>query len=313
MIYYLITAGHAYTVDAFLEDWAPRLRSRMTLLFYEQLEHISGLDSGTYIFADLERLNLSESAIAGKLWYRLSEAGCRLLNHPSHSARRFQLLRTLRASGHNAFQVHRASELDGGVRFPVYLRAERSHAVIGGLLHTAAELKTAIAETEERGVPVDEILVTEFFDTSDHEGLFRKYSANVVGTEVIPHHLLLSREWVVRDETSLLNDAKLHEEEEYLRRNPHRHWIQGVFQAANITYGRIDYTLLNGRPQVWEINTNPVLIYPRDGYRESEFSLRRIPTREEFARKLASAIESLDTESQGAGITKRAVCLKGRP
>ncbi len=36
--------------------------------------------------------------------------------------------------------------------------------------------------------------------------------------------------------------------------------MQQVFQRAGIDYGRIDYTVANGRIQVFEINTNPVVL-----------------------------------------------------
>jgi hypothetical protein len=32
-----------------------------------------------------------------------------------------------------------------------------------------------------------------------------------------------------------------------------------MFDLARIEYGRIDYGMLNGRPQLWEINTNPTI------------------------------------------------------
>ena len=33
-----------------------------------------------------------------------------------------------------------------------------------------------------------------------------------------------------------------------------------MFQIAGIDYGRIDYSMLDGEPQVWEINTNPTVL-----------------------------------------------------
>ena len=39
--------------------------------------------------------------------------------------------------------------------------------------------------------------------------------------------------------------------------NPHRELLEHIFRDAGIDYGRIDYGLLDGRIQVWEINTNP--------------------------------------------------------
>jgi hypothetical protein len=44
---------------------------------------------------------------------------------------------------------------------------------------------------------------------------------------------------------------------EYLQAHPHEAELRKIFDLANIEYGRIDYSLLNGKIQVWEINTNP--------------------------------------------------------
>ena len=44
---------------------------------------------------------------------------------------------------------------------------------------------------------------------------------------------------------------------DYVRTNPHADELRKLFGAANIEYGRIDYTIADGRIQVFEINTNP--------------------------------------------------------
>ena len=49
----------------------------------------------------------------------------------------------------------------------------------------------------------------------------------------------------------------IHEELDYVTNNPHAAWLEEVFTVAGIEFGRIDYGVYHGRPQVWEINTNP--------------------------------------------------------
>ena len=41
--------------------------------------------------------------------------------------------------------------------------------------------------------------------------------------------------------------------------NPHEAEVRRIFDLARIEYGRIDYAFRDGRMQVWEINTNPML------------------------------------------------------
>jgi hypothetical protein len=55
----------------------------------------------------------------------------------------------------------------------------------------------------------------------------------------------------------LTEPAHLAEELAYIDSNPHAGILGEVCRLANIGYGRIDYSLLDGRVQVWEINTTP--------------------------------------------------------
>jgi hypothetical protein len=57
----------------------------------------------------------------------------------------------------------------------------------------------------------------------------------------------------------LKDEATLRAEREYVTTNPHADVIREIAAAANISYGRIDYALLDGAMQVWEFNTNPMI------------------------------------------------------
>jgi hypothetical protein len=54
----------------------------------------------------------------------------------------------------------------------------------------------------------------------------------------------------------------LAEELDYLRVNPHAAPLLEVCRAAHIGWGRFDYSLLDGRIQVWEINASPLFVLP---------------------------------------------------
>ena len=56
-----------------------------------------------------------------------------------------------------------------------------------------------------------------------------------------------------------MNEDTVREEREYFDNHPHDAWLWEVFRIANIEFGRIDYGIVDGVPQVWEINTNPTL------------------------------------------------------
>jgi hypothetical protein len=53
-------------------------------------------------------------------------------------------------------------------------------------------------------------------------------------------------------------------ERRYLETNPHEQDLRKIFRLARIDYGRIDYAMLGDRLQVWEINTNPHIIFRRN-------------------------------------------------
>ncbi|MGB0497529.1 MAG: hypothetical protein ACPGID_04255, partial [Rubricella sp.] len=51
------------------------------------------------------------------------------------------------------------------------------------------------------------------------------------------------------------------EEEAFVRDNPHRDALMTLFEAGGLEFGRVDYTLREGRIVLFEINTNPT--FPR--------------------------------------------------
>lgn len=84
------------------------------------------------------------------------------------------------------------------------------------------------------------------------------------------------------------------EEIEYIRTNPHRDALAKIFRIAGIDYGRIDYGLVDGTVQTYEINTNPRL--PRYGLNGNERTeQRRIlirPAMEEALRAIDKPLPS---------------------
>ena len=103
--------------------------------------------------------------------------------------------------------------------------------------------------------------MTEFCHTADEHGVYRKYAAFIVGDAIVPRHLFFRRDWQVK-RNQLTDDAFLDEERKYMETNPHERRLREIFAAAQISYGRVDYALLDGEIQVWEINTNPVIAFP---------------------------------------------------
>lgn len=251
MIRFLTTRRNATPIRVYLAAEGFPLARALVPMTYERLFAQKHHPAGTYCFADLELLSDAERERAAAIWQELADRGCRLLNHPTRSLLREDLLRELHAKGVNRFEVFRPGEAPP--RFPVFLRGRDHGGSRSPLLRSPTELDAAL-----RGAP-DDTLVVGFCDTADGAGVYRKYGAFIVGDRILPRHLFFSREWVVKD-WDLLDEGKLAEELRYVEENPHEGRLRQIFRLAGIDYGRMDYALLDGDVQVFEINTNPVIL-----------------------------------------------------
>lgn len=298
MIYYLVTKNHQYTINRYLAHWGINLIPRLRLLVYEELDRLTSLPLGTYIFSDIERLTLKQIEMASEVWEKLSSAGkgIRLLNHPNRSMRRYELLRTLYERGLNQFNVYRLTESRKPERFPVFLRGENDHnGNQTPLLKSLNELDNVIALFHQQGKRLDDKIITEFCDTSDEKGIFRKYSAFIIGDQIIPREILFGQQWMLKSYTnSVTSEQTLWEEEEYVKTNLYESQLREIFRLANIQYGRIDYSMLNGVPQVWEINTNPGGLRITSTERMERVS--GLPISEFFSKQFELAFEAIDCE-----------------
>ena len=297
MIFYLVSETHSYTINSYLTSWGIGLASRMRTIYYEELYRMKRVPAGTYIFSDIERLSPQQAEQVAGIWKKLANSGieARLLNHPTHSMRRYELLRTLYERGFNQFNVYRLTEQRQPQRFPVFIRGENDH---GGsrtdLLHTPEELDAAIAQIFDSGQSREDKLIVEYIDTADEQGLFRKYSAFIVGDRILPRHLFFGEKWVLKV-PKRVDDPFMVEERAYVENNPHEATLREVFQLARIQYGRIDYSLLDGKPQVWEINTNPQSL--GEILPDNEIQVPRLPQTRFFASRFNQAFEAIDSKA----------------
>ncbi len=262
MIWYL--ASYTNTVEPYLETWGQAVAGRFRVATYGSLFGGRKFEfearPGTYIFSDIERMTAPVAKRAARAWKMISEQGgdARILNHPTRSMRRYELLRTLFEHGDNAFNAYRLVECRRPRRGPVFIREENEHSKnLTPLLHTPEELEAAVAEISARGDNREDKLVVEFRDTRDDQGVFYKYAAFRIGEHVIPWHLWASRRWVVHTRTRMKTPEILEKERDYVETNPHERELRDIFRLARIDYGKMDYSILDGRLQVWEINTNP--------------------------------------------------------
>ena len=62
-----------------------------------------------------------------------------------------------------------------------------------------------------------------------------------------------------------------------------------MFELTQVDYGRIDYSIKDGKIQVWEINTNPIITLAPHKYRKEQ-----IPNHDLFGSNALAALEELD-------------------
>ena len=291
MIQFFGTRDHVDTVNQFANSWAPELREHIRTQAYETVSFRDPLPGGVCVFMDFERLRPAETFLVRRLAAAVQSfpANYAVLNNPDHYLGRFRLLKILHQRGVNDFRAFRPDALPGDLKFPVFVRSEMNHdGPATPLLQSRAELQSAFAGKafQDRRLR-KHLMVTEYCDCSDGDGLFRKYSVMNLGGTLIPRHLFLSRHWVQKYADLMAANA-LAEEEEFLENFPHAVAVAEIFRLAGVDYGRIDYGLRNGRIQVWEINTNPTIVPVRE-----KIHPLRLAHQAESARRIAALLQTL--------------------
>ncbi|MEX2200077.1 MAG: hypothetical protein WD711_01680 [Dongiaceae bacterium] len=305
MIYYLVTATHHYTMQNFLDGPGKALAGSVRVVTYKEFRTLRSLPFGTFVFSDVDRMSGSQSLELSKRWKQIVAAGARALNHPVLALRRYDLLRKLHEEGINRFDAYMMTEHRKPKRFPVFIRSAFDHdGATTDLLKDQSALDAELARLRsEAAWPGDKVIV-EYEHYADAQGVFRKYAAFRVADRLIPRQILAATKWVVKKPE--LQTAELAAEEAaYLDANPHGALLMQVFDMANIEYGRIDYTVIDGRVQIFEINCNPTVIGRTSGAALLSDSSPRGPTYRKAIGRYIEAMEAIDVPSNGRRIDFR--------
>jgi len=260
MISFWVTAAGTFGMKEYIARRLPGLGGMLQIRTYESITPELELSRGTHIFGSLCQLSPAGRELVGQLHDRLREAvpGIRLLNNPRRAWRRFELLERMHARGVNQFRAYRAAHAEAIERFPVFVRQESGHTgPLTGLLSTRKELGSALRSLRARGMPLDDLLVVEFRNMADGEGVVRMASVFKVGERIIPAFQLRGRHWMLKWSDSDHDGPAMREFLRYVCDNPHAAWIRGIFEQAGVEYGRMDYGICGDSLQVWEINLNP--------------------------------------------------------
>lgn len=261
MIHVLAPRAGLFGIGDFVKTDGAALAGIVTVTSYEDAFAGKPLPVGAYIFAGLDQLTETETELVARFHRVLADVSPALprLNHPDRWRPRGDLLNAAFEAGINTFGSTRVSA-SSRRRFPVFLRSESEHSgSLSPILHTEAGLARAVVAALLRGYRFRDLLAVEYCHTADGEGVFHKYSALVVGPHIVPRSVTTSRKWVTKIGGRITDPAAARAEREYVEGSPHEQWLRGVAALGGVEYGRIDYGLREGRPELWEINTNPTI------------------------------------------------------
>ena len=263
MIYLFTHENYQFTTKGLrrFRDMKPNVKVRS----YKWLLGRQSLRAGVVVFTDFDRLIFDEHLKISQLAKLFAVNGVRVLNDPARVQMRYELLHNLYKTGWNPYQVWRATsfpQLPDDI-FPVFLKSEGAHsAPLGGLLASQAELDDQIERIKTGGVPLHHILVTQFIDAPIREGVWQRNTHFCIGNKIFAGTPVIEDSPFVKygsiglatDEDHAQVIATTHDDsyDEDMKR---------VFAMANINYGRADYVVVNGKPVIFEINTNPTLPY----------------------------------------------------
>ena len=289
-IYYISKKEHAYTMNIYLQDWGKGLENKIELLAYEDIFAEEAFIPGVYIFTDVDRLTNAQMKLVSGIWNQLNsdKTGFLTLNHPAKTMDRYRLLKKLYEKGINSFDVFKLNEFKLPIKKPVFIRTIQDHTgSFTQLIDNDSDYNEIIGTILTKGYNPADLMIVEYCETLSTQGLYKKYSAFVIGDLVIPRHLIFSENWILKY-PDLLEPKLLEEENEYLKNNPHEKEILEVFKLSNTEYGRIDYSIPDGKLEVWEINTNPIILLPKDKYEKVHLPAQRI-----FEKNIKSAFNNL--------------------
>lgn len=231
----------------------------------------------TYIFADLERLTPLERARAAHIRQRIREFAPELtvLNDPSRSFARFQVLEKLFEAGVNTYRAYRVKDIDVPQRYPVFIRKEDDHrGPLSDLISSADAYRAFFRAHRFRRSLIQKLIAIEFLDYANAEGTFVKYGAVIVGGDYWTTHAMPSSKWMVKiaDPT---HPESTHLDRETFDRQPHARMLGPVFRVLGAEYGRLDNAVFDGSIQVFEFNSNPSLYATEVGLASRQETRRR--------------------------------------
>ncbi|MEX1107668.1 MAG: hypothetical protein WEC00_02035 [Dongiaceae bacterium] len=256
MIIFLVSPNLEYTHRAVV-GLDPALQVRV--VSYRDLLLFTTTPRATYIFTDFDRLSLAHWHRVAMAYRAMKAAGLRVFNDPAKAPSRYGLLRRLYEAGINDFNAYRVEERIRPSRWPVFLRNEGGHdRPLTDLVQDWDTLQRAIDAAIEAGKPAATLLIVEYCAEPLVGNLYRKLSSFQIGPRTLASTAVHEDSWLVKYGKKGIAGPALYEDElRIIRENPYKETLATTFRLADTEYGRADFGIVGGRPQIYEINTNP--------------------------------------------------------
>lgn len=299
MIHFVTVAGGKFAVDDYVASAG--IEDRATVLTFRELLDRDTLPFGAYVYAGINHLGPAMAAFLAGIADHVEElTGLAPLNHPTKSLRRYELIRALHERDMIPYTAYGAWEDFSDVRFPAFLRPREMDSVPLELRHSMSEIEKDLGLQLVRGRRPEELVVIEFADTTV-SGHYTKYSSYRVGEQIAALSFDRGRSWALRYNPSEIDLDVVRKQEEFVVNNLHEAAVREIFDIADITFGRIDYSMLDGEVVCWEINTLPTLGLPPDVEPiPPEFEEAIAATEQIFAERFASGFAAVLDEVEKA-------------
>jgi hypothetical protein len=304
MICFVSTGAHSYTFDQ-LHKFASM--PAIKVWSYDRLFRARRLPRATWIFTDFDRLNFWEQELAARIHRNLVAERLLVLNDPATVAQRLALLRRLYRAGFNRFNAWSVEAEEWPERYPVFLRMQSAHrGVLTDLIPDRPSLEREIDAALGKGRPLRELMIIEYCAEPVRDALFRKLAVFRVGPHTVAGLCVHQSKWIAKDGELGIAGQQLYDDEyRIVAENRHGEEVHRAFEIGGIEFGRADFGLVGGKPQVYEINTNPTFSV----IREHPFQIR-VSAGRMFEEKFAAALASIDTPASGELIKVKGKVLR---
>ncbi len=233
---------------------------------YEQLFTRRRLPRAVYILTDFDRVHPWYLEVASLIRQKLQNEGLVVLNDPRKYMPRDAFLRRLYNEGINSFNCWRPVAGEWPDRFPVFLRTIHAHrGVISDLLNDRHETEAAMEHALQHGKAMSDLMFIEYCAQAQPDGgHFRKFASYAVNNKIIRAATVSESRWIAKlGERGVATKSEYEQDHAEQQSDPHHDVMQRVFELAGMEFGRIDFGLVDGKPEIYELNTNPVIKWPK--------------------------------------------------